>query len=300
MARLRNNGGVVGPAVTINASSASGLFHIIEANQYIALGTFPRFLGNNDNYFPYTTLLLHADGTNGANNSVFLDSSSTYVPFSGTYSNYFNGSSYLTGTISAPGAGNFTMECWVYFNSFLATTTPFSMLAGSSTSGFEVWASATQWGIRNNLSNFITYSGSAPQTNTWYHVAIVRNFGTITLYVNGVSVGSTATAYTTTDTNLSIGSWLGNGSTFVTGYVSNVRLVNGQALYTGAFTPPTSAMTATSIGTSGVNVASSITGTVAVLTCQSASIVDNGPANISLSTTGTVGISAGGNPITRQ
>ena len=89
----------------------------------------------NDPNFNQVSLLLHGDGTNGAQNNTFLDSSTnnftvtrngnttqgTNTPFSqaaGYWSNYFNGSStYLNAGISSAytfGTGDFTVECWVY------------------------------------------------------------------------------------------------------------------------------------------------------------------------------------------
>ena len=92
------------------------------------LGTTP-----TDQYFNLNTLLLHGDGTNNANNTVFVDSSTnsltvttnnkpyqgTFSPFSQTgWSNYFDGSSsYLSTPSSADfncGTGDFTMEFWVF------------------------------------------------------------------------------------------------------------------------------------------------------------------------------------------
>ncbi len=85
-----------------------------------------------DAYFNRVTLLLPGNGTNGAQNNTFLDSSTnnfsitrngnttqgTFSPFSQTgWSNYFDGSSSLSYAANADfnfGTGTFTVEGWAY------------------------------------------------------------------------------------------------------------------------------------------------------------------------------------------
>ena len=109
--------------------------------------------GEKDPDFNQTVLLLHGDGTNGAQNNTFLDSSSnnftitrnpatgpnaptqgTFSPFSlaaGEWSNYFDGSGdrlNSSGSVnSAAGTSNFCVEFFVYYTSYPAQfTTIFS------------------------------------------------------------------------------------------------------------------------------------------------------------------------------
>jgi hypothetical protein len=80
--------------------------------------------------------------------------------------------------------------------------------------------------------------------NQWFHIAVTRNGNSYRIFLNGVQVGTTVTdsnsipasAYRITDSATS-----GNN---VTGYISNLRLVTGTAVYTSNFTPPTSPVTA--------------------------------------------------------
>jgi hypothetical protein len=127
-------------------ASTPGVWTLDEAMQAAATRQWNMY----DPSFQNTTLLLHGNGTNGAQNNTFLDSSSnnftitrngnttqgSFSPFSlqpGTWSNYFNGSSYLTTASNAAfqfGTGDFTMECWInmaagtsltsYWRSFLS------------------------------------------------------------------------------------------------------------------------------------------------------------------------------------
>jgi hypothetical protein len=82
-------------------------------------------------------------------------------------------------------------------------------------------------------------------TNQWYHVAVTRKSGTIRAFVNGIQ------QYTTT-----LASSLYNGSQALNvagrsdasvplkGYLTDMQLVNGTALYTSNFVPPQAPLTA--------------------------------------------------------
>jgi hypothetical protein len=76
---------------------------------------------------------------------------------------------------------------------------------------------------------------------TWHHVAVARDSGTWTLYIDGTSQG-TSTSYGSTNFAATVDWWIGerpNGSYDFTGYMQDVRITNGLARYTGNFTPPT-------------------------------------------------------------
>ena len=139
------------------------------------------------------------------------------------------------------------------------------------------------------LKIYVSYTGSSwaaeitgatPTPNSWTHIALVRYGNTWTLYVNGVVSGTPVTAsgsvYASTD-SLCIGASATNGHNPFTGYISNVRIVKGTAVYTSAFTPSITPLTA-------------ITNTV-LLTCQDNTFKDNSTANSSsgftISTTST-------------
>jgi hypothetical protein len=76
-------------------------------------------------------------------------------------------------------------------------------------------------------------------TNTWYHIALVRNSGTSTLYVNGTSVGSGTTTGNCSGTYLAIGGYY-DTSYLYQGYLDELRITKGVARYTANFTPQTS------------------------------------------------------------
>jgi len=88
-------------------------------------------------------------------------------------------------------------------------------------------------------------SATAYSLSTWYHVALVRSGSTITMYVNGTSVGTytystaltdkTAIVGTATDNRQTTNAWKFNG------YIDDLRITSNFARYTSTFTPPTAA-----------------------------------------------------------
>jgi len=238
-----------------------------------------------DPYFYSVTSLLHGDGTNGAQNNTFLDSSTnnftitrngnttqgSFSPFSQTgWSNYFDGSGdYLTVSDNAAlelGSGDWTLECWYYQSS---TTTYRALIGKSGTSAqyasylLQINSTTPTFYLSTTGSSYaVTISSSINITNdSWYHFAVVRNGSTITLYVNGVSGGTATYSSTPYDGtyNFAVGAY-GNGEYPAHGYVSNARLVKGTAVYTANFTVPTTPLTA-------------ITNT-SLLTCQANRFLD--------------------------
>jgi len=170
---------------------------------------------------------------------------------------YFNGSSaYLTYPNFSLATNDFTIECWSYlyahtttypcifsnYNSY--TTGSLSLFAGHTT------ASTTQYCVAVNGSAFPStaiISTTPIIYNTWVHLAVVRNSGVITLYVNGIANGtySISTTLTGAGSLFYVGA-TGDGisTSYLNGVISNFRIVNGTAVYTSNFTPPTRPLTA--------------------------------------------------------
>lgn len=251
-----------------------------------------------DPFFSNNSLLLHGDGTNEANNSVFLDSSSfnnsitkigttiqgTFSPFSTTgWSTQFNGTtSRLTVATSTEfniGSNDFTIEGWIYPTSVASTALVIERrVSGGFVSG--------DWGLYilssalvffsynyNSAGNAVLTSG-AITANVWTHFALVRRGTTTSLYINGVSAASTTAVNISTNTSdITIGADIGSGTRwFFPGNIFNLRFVIGTAVYTGNFSSPTSELTA-------------ITGTK-LLTCQSSVFKDNSVNNFTVTPSG--------------
>jgi hypothetical protein len=177
--------------------------------------------------------------------------STTQAKFADTKSMYFDGTGdYILGpTISDLniGTGDFTVECWLYETT---ANTNRGIWDGRSsyisTDGFTF--------TRIGTDTFRVWSGSALITtgsftiqNTWNHCALVRNSGTLTIYINGTSSGtpvSNSTNFSSSGTFI-IGAGMHTNSpdpnAFITGYIQDFRISN-HARYTANFTPPTATL----------------------------------------------------------
>ena len=279
-----------------------------------------------DASFAYVPLLLETTSTNGQNNqgttttNGFLDSSTnnftitrngsptqgSVTPYwpNGQWSNYFNGSTdYLTFANSSAftfGSGAFTIEFWIH----APLNNDKFIFGGRSSIGTMIittggFSGSTVGGLRYVGSSTITSGSTLITNNAWNHAAIVRDGSSnVTLYVNGVSVG---TGTDTTNYTTSTGNWIVgvNDLSFpvtvlsnqLNGYISNARFVKGVAVYTGNFTPPTTPLAATQSGNGGTIQA--ITGTAtALLTCQSNRFRDNSTNNFTITPNGTPTVQA--------
>lgn len=272
--------------------------------------TYVSAQGTVDTQFNNVSLLLHGDGTNGAQNNTFVDSSTnnftitrngnitqgTFSPYGSTWSNYFDGSSdyfSIPASSSLSLTADFTVEAWVWIDSSLVSSRPdnnknVSIFSGAGVSGgtcvFEIYGDTSTAGLglvvyQDGPAVSISTAASVP-LNTWVHVAFVRTGTTVYGFVNGTryTIGTTSSTLISSSSSTQIGRNV--GTTYYSdfkGYISNLRVVNGSALYTANFTPPTSQLTAIS-GTS-------------LLTCQSNRFVDNSINNFTLTRNGQIVVS---------
>jgi len=138
------------------------------------------------------------------------------------------------------GTGDFTIEafCWrtenIGFFLWDHTTAP---------GNFTVFSYAN--GDIRVYNNQFLVSNVNPGNETWFHLAVVRQSGTLMFFIDGTK-SSTTHSFTyniggngTAGVNIGKSHW----NEMLGGYVSNLRVLKGQALYTSNFTPPTSALT---------------------------------------------------------
>jgi hypothetical protein len=224
-----------------------------------------------------TSLLLNMDKAgiiDASRSAVFENTGDTKIafetPYAGSYySNYFDGTGdYLTTPANAAfgfGTGDFTVEFWVNFTTTTGRQDLVWWGVDGANRGGLIWnltAGNLTYYISPTVANAINYAWT-PVTGIWYHIAFVRNSGSSKLYINGVQGGSTYadTKNYSTSNLVTIGRDNSAASSYLTGYISNLRMVNGTAVYTSTFTPSTTPLTA-------------VTNT-SLLTCQSKSFVDN-------------------------
>lgn len=247
-----------------------------------------------DAFFKYVTMLLPGNGTNGAQNNTFLDSSTnnftitrngnttqgTFSPYGSNWSNYLTSSSgYLRVGASAnlaASTNSFTIEFW-YLSSVNANGRP----AGNGNN--DTWG-ANKWIFANQLTgkleffvyNYSTGTAMFSSTSTtvaydgqWHHIAITRSGNTWAMFIDGTRQGASVTSSVSlngTSSTINVGwSYLtGDASAAFAGYISNFRFVNGSSVYDptqSTITVPTGPLTA-------------ITNT-AFLSCQNNRFVDN-------------------------
>jgi len=192
----------------------------------------------------------------GGNSYSFSSSVNSYIDTAGS-------------TDWAVGTGDFTIE-WFGFQT---TTASFQrVFTVDDFPSIDIGVSiedATFYYWANDAFRFS--SAAATAINTWYHWAVVRQSGTTSIYRNGTLRGSSfsdTNNITNTTDPLTIGNENSASSLAAyVGYITNFRWVKGLAVYTGAFTVPTSNLTATAAANpyGGSNTAAIPTGATKLL-----------------------------------
>lgn len=208
------------------------------------------------------SLLLHLNGSNGSTAFPDTSPSARVVTAFGnaqisTAQSKFGGASLaLDGTggyVSVPSSADFNLSAnstytWEFFIRFasLAGDPYLINLAGDNNQN-RVAVQYSSAAGRLDVYRAISGASATVSTgalglviNTWYHVAWVLIAGTTKLFVEGVPVYSGAFTYPNVSSVCNIGA--ANpvaSSNYLNGFIGEFRSKNGQALYTGAFTPPT-------------------------------------------------------------
>jgi hypothetical protein len=224
--------------------------------------------------FPFTDVkfLLHMNGSNGG--TTFTDSSSfartvsvsaavttstTQVKYGSAAAAFSNGTGRLSIAHSAdlvPGAANFTLEGWVWPSQTISGANRMicckmtgtghrSYALELSTAGYLTATASNAAGSSVYVSLAASGANTIPAAQ-WSHCAFVR-FGNVwMLFLNGALMASatvSGAAYSNASDSVHIGNTSTGGSPLfatATHYLDDLRLVNGYAVYTSAFTPPSS------------------------------------------------------------
>jgi hypothetical protein len=253
-----------------------------------------------------TVLSIGTSSTDGLDNSTFVDRSTNahtvtptgtpiqtaFHPYLDRWSTEFNAAipEYLKidgNGVDLLGSGDFTVEAWAYLTTNFVSTNTRGIVSQYPASG----AGTNNWilGFRENkVRLFYTGGSSAVSTsnislNKWYHVAWTRSGTTNRLFLDGVEEATFEysgdySLLTDAADQFEIGTWGGGTTNSWGGFISNVRIVKGTAVYTSNFTPDMENLTA-------------ISGTQ-ILACQSNRIIDNSPNNYLLTINNGVKISS--------
>ena len=215
---------------------------------------------------PSTTLLIDSDNINLYDATTDTDIALYGNAVVSTANNKFNPNLYFDGSATSTyaatsssfsnafGTANFTIECWYYP---VSNSTSYPQIL--STQGPNTWA-ANNWNLYDRHTSYPTHfsfwfynysstvpllvSSAVPSNNTWYHLAVVRNGNTFSLYINGsldTSVTSSAALNALAKTPLYIGGGLTTGT--LHGYVEDAR-TSKFARYVSNFSVPTAALPA--------------------------------------------------------
>lgn len=210
----------------------------------------------------------------------FLTAGNTAVE---QYSVYFDGSGdYLQVTTTTAlnfGSGDYTVEAWIKPQS---TGSSQAMVAGSN----GTFAFRLGYGYGNSLGGlqitraqqadyaFVTFAFSQ---NVWYHVAVTKSSGTMRFFVDGAQKTTLSSEQQSWGTHSYVRVGQSNGDEQYKGWISNLRVIKGTALYTSSFTAPTEPLTAVS-GTS-------------LLCCHAATLIDGSSNGYAISAAGGAAVS---------
>jgi len=172
-------------------------------------------------------------GVNSSNPFQQNTGKSLYFDGAGDYMTIYNNLQNLSF-----GTGDFTVECWMYFNSVAADRG----ILGSGAGGYDfVWRTSTGLNIGRINTAFDNTFAWSPTVGQWYYVAYSRSGTSLKVFVDGTQVGTTATnsiAYNAVSTAV-IGASTTVPDRTMNGYIKDLRITKGVARYTTTFTPPT-------------------------------------------------------------
>ena len=204
--------------------------------------------GTNGFHLPFTDNSSNAAlGTDTSGNSNTWTVNNLIAASTTLYGVSFDGSGdKLTVTDDASlafGTGEFTVEMYFIADTVSGNDVLYDSRAstGSPSDGFSI--------VRNG-NELKTYTSGAYQvtssvtlsTGQRYHLAVTREGTTQKMYLDGTQVGSATVSNNFSQQKATIGSDV-NGSENWDGFISNVRLVKGTAVYTANFTAPTANLT---------------------------------------------------------
>ncbi len=215
----------------------------------------------------YTKSLLHMEGSDSS--TIFTDEMGKVVTANGNAQiSIAGGSALFDGNgdyLSIPdnddwnfGSGDFTIDGWIRV-SFLPPPGNYHTIVAhwDSVNNKRSWMLVyINNGGTYSWQLYYSLTGQAPalakswtstiSTNTWHHIAVVRNGNNLYFFENGIQVGNTedfsgVTLYDISGVNLYIG-WNG-ANEYLSGWLDEIRISKGIARWTSNFIPQTNTYT---------------------------------------------------------
>lgn len=208
--------------------------------------------------FASVVSLLHFDDADGS--TTFTDQKSktwtavgnahienTQSKFGGTSGEFDGSGDVITTPDHADfdfGSGNWTVELWVYHtvtnqNALLiykgnaGEYAPFGLQIANNQANFFCSTSGTAFEFNSGVTGSVA-------TNTWTHLALVRDSTTMRPFVDGTAqaTGSLTGALYVNTRAVAVGARSSLAESPLTGFIDDFRVTKGVARYTGSFTPP--------------------------------------------------------------
>jgi len=145
----------------------------------------------------------------------------------------------------AMGTGDFTAECWIYLRGYSDAEGGYSeRVFDSNTGQLGIYITSDGTGYVGALVGGTDIrSSTAPDLQSWSHLAISRSGTTFRIFLNGIQILSRENSSSVASSgNFLIGA-RASGEGGFRGHISNFRILKGTALYTKNFTPPTRELT---------------------------------------------------------
>lgn len=134
----------------------------------------------------------------------------------------------------------FTLECFIRLDAFDASGTFILQREGGGFEWFVLPSGAMYFNRNATTSLAVSGSGAVPVSTTWRHLAVVGDGTGYRLFSGGSQVAYGVTALLPVDTSgvLRVGGYSSSAAYDLAGRMA-LRITNGVARYTTAFTPPT-------------------------------------------------------------
>ena len=215
----------------------------------------PFFLSHFDGVDGQTTYTAETQQPLAFHNSAQLDTAQIKFGPSSLLLNYTT-NDYVTAPQSPIydfGSGDFTIDAWVFLDEALGNQRAMLHYAGGTPTWtlanglvWQLWISAGglvyfQYLLGENSNRDIT--GVCPNiSHGWHHVAVTRGGDTFRIFVDGTAIATethaeTIQPLTSGSPNLQIGTV--DELYFWNGWIDEVRVLKGTAVWTSNFTPPT-------------------------------------------------------------